>query len=99
MDDVAVGEDIAVGRETEAGAGMGPRTVAVGSAAAGGFDIDDGRTDEFNGVDYSFGVGVEQLFFRHHKRASRQRRLVAAAGMQQFSIGVKGTRIEVERHL
>ena len=60
MDDVAVGEDEAVGGDEEAGAAA----AGVGGSAFGRFlgdpDVDNRRADLFDGADDALGIGVEE---------------------------------------
>ena len=54
MDDVAIGEDQAIGGEAEARSGAAP-----GVLRAVRFDVRDGRSDRFDGVHDRLGICVE----------------------------------------
>ena len=61
VDDVAVGEDEAVGREHEARSAARLRARSLRRSRRADVDADDGRGDALDGVDDRPGIGVEQL--------------------------------------
>ena len=64
VDDVAVGEDQAVGREDEARAAARLRVRAPGGAGRADVDADDRRRDALDGVNDRARIGVEELVVR-----------------------------------
>ena len=64
VDDVAVGEDEAVGREDEARAAARLRARAPGGARRADVDADDGGCDALDGVDDGARIRVEELVVR-----------------------------------
>ncbi len=89
VDDVAVGEDEAVGREDEPrpAAGLGAR--AFLAARGADVDVDDRRRDAIDGMDDRARVGVEKLVVRGLKSAGGESHGSYPIGHAEVGVGFR----------